>query len=346
MILYGQSVGFLIKDKAEVRKYAMPTEKKQTQEQSQSQKDVVLVRILERLSNQIHQFDLRMEEMEKNQLELPDKMEKAGARQNADQPSAEAEIEKLHEAFLRYRNDMLKLVNDQDLLDKGLKELSKRQDMIIGAQEIISRDTARLDERFSTQEKAVSEYSQFSVHQGEALAKDIDGVNRNSAKLYLDTEKRLDTITKDIDGVNKNAAKLYLDTEKRLDTITRDIDGVNKNAGKLYMDTEKRLDTITRDVESVARNATKLHEDTEKHLKDEQREIRRQVEELRKETMRRLLALDKIEETLEVILIRTEPPEKKPFFLIRVFHAISQFFGVIVPGAFKNIWWRMRGVKK
>ena len=326
----------------------MPAEKKttQSQQQTQSQKDVVLVRILERLSSQIHQFDLRMEEMEKNQLELPDKVEKAGLLHTAGQPDAEVEIEKLHEAFLRYRNDMLKLVNDQDRLDKGIKELFKRQDMIIGAQEIISRDTASLDERFGAQEKAVSEYSQFSVHQGEALAKDIDGVNRNAAKLYLDTEKRLDTITKDIDGVNKNAAKLYLDTEKRLDAIINDVEGVNRNAGKLYLDTEKRLDTITRDVDSVARNATKLHEGTEKHLKDEQREIRHQVEELRKETMRRLLALDKIEETLEIIMIRTEPPEKKPFFLVRVFHAIGIFFGVIIPSAIKNIWWRLRGVGK
>jgi len=326
----------------------MPAEKKtaQAQPQTQSQKDVVLVRILERLSTQIQQFDMRMEEMEKNQLELPDKVEKAGLLNTTGQPDSENDIKKLHEAFLRYRNDMLKLVNDQDRLQESLKELSKRQDMIIGAQEIISRDTAMLDDRYGKQEKAVSEYSQFSVHQGEALAKDIEGVNKNAAKLYLDTEKRLETITKDIDGVNKNAAKLYLDTEKRLDTITRDIDGVNRNAGKLYLDTEKRLDTITRDVESVARNATKLHEGTEKNLRDEQRDIRREVGELRKETMRRLLALDKIEETLEIILIRTEPPEKKPFILIRVFRAVGQFFGVTIPGAFKNVWWRLRGVNR
>ena len=323
----------------------MPTEKKTTQAQSsaqtQTQKDVVLVRILERLSNQIHQFDLRMEEMEKNQLELPDKMEKTSLLHSSGQPDAQGEIEKLHEAFLRYRNDMLKLANDQDRLEEIMKELSKRQDMIAGAQEVISRDTAMLDERFGRQEKAVSEYSQFSVHQGEALAKDIEGVNKNSAKLYLDTEKRLEMITKDIDGVNKSNAKLYLDTEKRLDTITKDIEGVNRNAGKLYVDTEKRLETITRDVENVARNATKLHEGTEKNLRDEQRDIRRQVEELRKETMRRLLALDKIEETLEVILIRTEPPEKKPFILVRVFHAVGRFFGVLIPNAVKAVWRRL-----
>ena len=218
----------------------------------------------------------------------------------------------------------------------------KRQDMIIGAQEIISRDTTRLDERFGAQEKAVSEYSQFSVHQGETLAKDIEGVNHNAGKLYLDTEKRLETITKDIDGVNKNAAKLYLDTEKRLDSLTKDIEGVNRNAGKLYVDTEKRLETISRDVENVGRNAAKLHEETEKHLKDEQRDIRHQVEELRKETMRRLLALDKIEATLEVIMVRTEPPEKKPFFLLRFFRAIGRLFTIYIPNGFKRVWWRLR----
>ena len=324
----------------------MPTEKKQMQQQSQTQRDVTLVKILERLSKQIQQFDSRMEGVEKRQQELPDKMGGVGLRQNLDIVDAKDEIEKLHDTFLRYRNDMLKLVNEQDRLDDSMKDLAKRQDIIVGAQETISRDTESLDERFSKQEKAVSEYAQYSVRQGEDLSKDIEGVNKNAAKLYLDTEKRLDGLTKDIEGVNKNAAKLYLDTEKRLDNLTKDIEGVNRNAGKLYVDTERRLDTIAKDVENVGRNAAKLHEDTERQFKDEQREIKHQVEELRKETMRRLLALDKIEATLEIIMVRTEPPEKKPFFLLRFFRMIGRFFAVIIPRGFKSLWWKLRGLDK
>ena len=324
----------------------MPTEKKQMQPLSQTQRDVTLVKILERLSNQIHQFDHRMEEMEKTQHDLPDIVGATGGRYATGLADAEQELARLNDNFIRYRNDILKIANEQGRLEDDMKEITKRQAVMVGALETISRDTENLDERYGKQEKAVSEYSQFAVRQGETLAKDIEGVNKNANKLYLDTEKRLDGLTKDIDGVNKNAAKLYLDTEKRLDSLAKDIEGVNRNASKLFVDTEKSLETITRDIENVGRNAARLHEDTEKNLKDEQRDIIRQVEELRKETMRRLIALDKIEATLEIIMIRTEPPVKKQFFLIRFFKAIGAFFSVVLPNGFKKIWWKLRGLDK
>jgi len=286
----------------------MPSEKKTPE----SQREVILVNILERLSNQLNQFEERLEEIERNQLEMPGVLEKAGLSQNPAKTDNNSELKKLQDAFLRYRSDMLSLVNQQDKLDERLKELYKRQDAIIGAQETISRDTARLDERFNIQEKAVGEHSAFSVRQGETLTRNIDNVNRNAAQLFLDAEKRLEALSRDVESVNRNAAKLYVDAEKRLDTIIRDVEGVN-------------------------RSTAKLHVDTEKHLKDELREIRRQLEELRKETMRRLLALDKIEASLEILLIRTEPPEKKPFFLVSAFRKIAEFFKVTLPEAFRKI---------
>lgn len=291
----------------------MPTEKKTPQ----AQRETILVNILERLSGQLSQFEDRLEKIEKNQLALPGLVEKAGSTQNSGQPVNDAEFKKINDSIVRYRSDMLSLVNEQDRLNDRINDLLKRQDAIAGAQEVIGRDTSNLGERFGIQEKAVSEHSAYSVKQREEFIKELDGVNRNNAKLYLDLDKRLDSLLKDVDGVNRNSGKLHVETEKRLEGIGRDIANVDRNANKLYVDTEK-------------------------HLKDEHRETQRQLDELRRETMRRLLALDKIESTLEVLLIRTEPPEKKTFFLVRVFHIIGRFFGVKVPGAFRRILRRRR----
>ena len=357
MVKYRQRVVALNIYYVGMEKFTMPAEKKapqaQSQSQSQTQREVILVNILERLSGQIQQFDARLEKLEKNQLELPVMVENAALRQGANIANNDDAINKLNESMHRYRSDMLGLVNRQDRLFESLSELYKRQDMIIGAQEVISRDTARLDERFGMQEKAINDNATYAVRHGETISKEIEGVNRNAGKLYLDTEKYLESIVKDIEGVNRNAAKLYVDTEKRLEAIPKDIESVNRNAAKLYTDTERRLDTIIRDIEGVNRNAAKLYIDTEKQLKDENRDTKREIDELRKDTMKRLSAFDKIEETLEVLMIRTEPPEKKPFILIRafravfrglraVFRAIGGFFGNTLPAAAKRLLRRIR----
>lgn len=318
----------------------------QTQSQSQTQREVILVNILERLSNQIQQFDTRLESIEKNQLALPRLMEHANSQQGVNTAYGNDAISRLQESMQRYRSDMLSLVNQQDRLDERLKDLHKRQDAIIGAQEVISRDAARLDERFSIQEKAVSEHSTFSVRQGENFSKEIDSVNRNTAKLYLDADKKLEELSKEIEGVNKNSAKLFLDAEKRLGSIPKEIEGVNRNANKLYVDTEKRLENILHEIANVDRNANKIYVDTAKNLKDEGRETQKQLDELRRETMRRLLALDKIESTLEILMIRTEPQEKKPFILVRGFRAVGVFFTVHIPNLFKKIGRGLRNLRK
>ena len=286
----------------------MPTEKKTPQ----TQREAILVNILERLSGQLKQFEERLEEIEKNQLEMPGIMEKAGVFHSTPIIDGDSEIQKLQEAFQRYRSDMLSLVNQQDKLDESIKALYKRQGAIIGAQEVISRDTASLDERFGIQEKAINENTGYLVRQGETFVKEIDGVNRSSVKLHLETEKHLKGISGEIAGVDRNAAKLYVDIEKHIGALSGEISNVDRNATKLYVDMEK-------------------------NLKDEHRETQKQLDELRRETTRRLLALDKIESTLEILMIRTEPHDKKPFFLVRAIRKVIEFFKVALPGAFKNI---------
>ena len=322
----------------------MPSEKKgsQSQQQQQSQRDTALVNILERLSNQIQQFDSRLTAIEKHQVELPASMERVGMHQSSRFEDTDSEIKKLHDAFMRYRNDMLKLVNETDHLEESMKSLSKRQDTIAAAQEDIGQDTKNLVERFDAQEKVASDHFEFSVRQVEVTSRDIVGVNLNTTKLFVDAEKRFDAVIKEVGGVNSNTNKLFTGADKRFETLSKEIEGVNRNAKELFTDTEKRLAGIDGEIEGVNRNAAKLHVETERNIKDELRDVRRQVEELRKETMRRLLALDGMESALDVLLIRTAPPEKKPFFVIRIFRKAVKLFSVKIPDFFSKskLWLR------
>ena len=74
---------------------------------------------------------------------------------------------------------------------------------------------------------------------------------------------------------------------------------------------------LPKQVEDINRHVSKLHMDTEKRLIEDHRDINKMVRDLRSDTMHRLLSLDGVEASLKELLIRTEPPEKKKFFIFR-----------------------------
>ena len=290
----------------------MATEKKP------SARDETLVKVLGRLVDQLRQYDVRieeltkdvrqnyvrMEDMTKKQRELYETVMNMVSRNDSSrtmqQDVTDTTLEKFSETMLHYRSDMISLVREQDRIDDSIKELSKRQDMIAAAQEEIGKDVSSLDERYEHQEKTSREHYEYSVKRGEASTKEIDDVNRKTAKLHVDTEKHLGDEHKEI--------------KKQLS------DAEHKN--------------------------TELHLETEKHLGSEHKELRREITELRQETKRRLLALDGIEASLQVLMIRTEPPEKKPFIFIRVLRAIVKLFRVKIPDALSSIRTRLRTLFK
>jgi len=88
----------------------------------------------------------------------------------------------------------------------------------------------------------------------------------------------------------------------------------------------KQSEILPKVISDSTRGITKLHMDTEKHLGKMHQETQRQLEKLQQETTRRLLVLGDVESALQTLLIRTEPPEKKPFWFVRLFRKVSIFF--------------------
>ena len=93
-----------------------------------------------------------------------------------------------------------------------------------------------------------------------------------------------------------------------------------------YSHALKQSDTFSRELSDLSQIVTKLHMDTEKHLLDIHAQNQKHLEKVRLETMSRLLTLDTIESAMNTILIRTEPPEKKPFWPVRVIKRVRRFF--------------------
>ena len=117
---------------------------------------------------------------------------------------------------------------------------------------------------------------------------------------------------------------------------------MSRGVSKLHMDTEKRLTEehglLFKEIGDMNRNVSKLHMDTEKRTIEEHRETKRRLNEINIDISRRLLILDKMEASLTELLIRTEPPEKKPFIIIRLFRRLRS--------AIKSIQIRMPGRKR
>ena len=252
-------------------------------ERKLSQRDETLVRILERLSDEIQKQAVLLDEIEKRQHELSADMERSRLQQHARLDITDGAAEKAQEAFLRYRSDMLHIVNEQDRLNDIIKDLNKKQAAIAFSQDNIFKSLRELSERLEAHEKTIREISTYSIKHEETLM---------SLALRLEVQENI------IREVNKYS---ILHEE----VLSREITDMNRSVTKLHMDTERSIVDMSRAAE--------------KRLGEVSRDAQRRLNELSRDTMRRLLALDKIESSLGVLLVRTEPPEKKPFITVRMF---------------------------
>jgi len=110
-----------------------------------------------------------------------------------------------------------------------------------------------------------------------------------------------------------------------------------KEARDHYEHVLKQAESFPREIAAINRHITLLHTDTEKHLGKLHIETARQIEKLQSDTLRRLLILDNFEDALQTLLIRTEPPEKKVPWVVRLYYRISGFFRFKVPIFFKKV---------
>jgi len=214
------------------------------------QRDSALIKVLERLSDQLQKQDLLLEDIVKHQLKLTKSVESADYNWKMRQIDANEASRMLRESVGRYRSDMLSLVNEQDHINKNIANLSDLVNKTAYALEKAVQILAGLEERVKTQEKTINDHFSHSLKQEKTLPERIADSTRSITKMHMDTEKSL---------------------------------------GKMHQETQRQLE--------------KLHQ----------------------ETTRRLLVLGDMEAELQTLLIRTEPPEKKPLWFVRLIRKACKF---------------------
>ncbi|MDR2598811.1 MAG: hypothetical protein LBC73_00870 [Oscillospiraceae bacterium] len=138
-----------------------------------------------------------------------------------------------------------------------------------------------------------------------------------------------DRINKNIDElakVVKNATYTIDVTSQRLTELEDKLTAHNKVFDAHHEHSIKQPEILRNTIESTERNFTQLHSATEKRMNELNKETVRQLDKFQHETLRRLLLLDGIVTSMQTLLTRTEPPEKKEFFVKRLFKKIRWFF--------------------
>jgi len=256
-------------------------------EKKTSQRDIALINILERVADQLTQQDQRIDEISK----------------------LLGEQDALHD--LR-----------SDNMEKFLREQFELQDRLID-------DVARQQsEMLSIVERVVFKQNTWQQDVGPSIEKLNQDFQRYRSDM-LGIANEQDRIFNDMKESTKRQGMLASVQEiidRRLQAMDERAKLQEKPASDHYEYTVKQAEAQARLIAEGSRSFEKLHMDTEKRLGETQKETHRRMEELRIETMRRLLALDGIEEALQVLMVRTEPPEKKPFWVKRVIRRIGLLF--------------------
>ena len=223
--------------------------------------------------------------------------------------------------------------------DKTLINILERMVGQIQRQDILLNEIIKNQNEF-TKSAGSLEYRRSALQReaDDSLGKIQDSINRyRSDMLSLVNEQ--DNTSKSLKELNKMVSKSSYTLESSAQTLSgldeRTI-SQEKVVSKHYEHALKQAEIIPKEIADASRSLSKLHADTEKRLVEQHRDTVRLLEQLQHETTRRLLVLDSFDEALRTLLIRTEPPEKKPFFLVRLFSRISLFFRFKLPKLFKG----------
>jgi len=155
-----------------------------------------------------------------------------------------------------------------------------------------------------------------------SLVNEQDHINKNMNSLNNLINKTTYTL--------ENANHLLAGLEERIKTQENTVSGH-------YTHSLEQAEIIPKVVADSTRSITMLHVETEKNLKKLHQETQRQLEKLQQETARRLLVLDDVESAIKTLLIRTEPPEKKSFWLTRLYRRIGIFLHAKLSRIFRKI---------
>ena len=145
----------------------------------------------------------------------------------------------------------------------------------------------------------------------------------------LSLVREQDIMRRSVEDMLTQVSKLAYSFENTGKTVA-DIDARLKQQDKTVHDhveySSKKWEKLPSSFSETNRNIAELHTDVKKNLDKIHDEMNRQLEKYQRETTRRLLTLDGMMSALETLLIRTEPPEKKPSLPMRVIKVIAGFF--------------------
>ena len=166
-----------------------------------------------------------------------------------------------------------------------------------------------------------------------------DAVSRyRSDMLSLVNEQ--DHISKKLSELNSLVGKTFYTMENANQTLTRleeKAKAQEKVANDHFAHSLKQAEILPKEIANSGQSIAKLHMDTEKSLGKMHGDTQRQLEKLQQDTVRRLLVLGDIENEIQTILIRTEPPEKKPFWLFRPFRRFFGFCRIRIARVYRRI---------
>jgi len=197
--------------------------------------------------------------------------------------------------------------------DKLLEDVVKQQFELSNAYESQElRIAARQNDVVAAVEKLQESFSRYRSDML-SLVNEQDHMNKNTVELS-------NLVNKAFYSVEHSANEL---SELGENARTQE-----KLVQKHYEHSLRQSENLPKEIEESTRSITKLHMDSEKNLGKMHQETQRQLEKLQQETTRRLLVLGNIESELQTLLIRTEPHDKRPNWLVLVFRRVVRFFRV------------------
>ena len=198
-------------------------------------REQALIEVLKRLAGEMERQDETLNGLLERQDEFTKSFERAESHRRTKQVDSDIAHDKLQDSFYHYRSDMLKLVNEQDHINKNIDDLENLIKTTIFSMEVTTKKLDELDERLTQQEKALKTHSENSIEQGEVFRNEIVETNRNLSRLHADTEKSL---MSEIVETNRSFTKLHADTEKNLSNLHRD---TQSHLTKFRKETTQRL---------------------------------------------------------------------------------------------------------
>ena len=217
--------------------------------------------------------------------------------------------------------------------DEHLDEITKRQSELSG---ILERTEQRSNVRQNITEAALEELKkEFTryrsdmfaiVSEQDRLDESMQGLGKQQ-KMIAEVQEEISGDIANLDerftGQEKAAHEHYESAQKQFETVFVKIEESDRQQTELHMDTEKRLIEERREYKHQVET---LRQELSKRMLEEHSEHIKQIETLRNDMTKRLLALEGIESALQVLMVRTEPPEKKPMWIKRLFRRVGLFF--------------------